>query len=133
MSVSINTDEGEERLPSGGTCGNYIGFPAYSTDEMMSSKLLTAIRLCGEIDNDGSGYGSEDESEHGGDGEERGVEAYSDDRQIEVQNWALNDEEEGNQGEYDSESDDDEEAERSGEEQKEREGGLEGLDAGYAF
>ncbi len=46
---------------------------------MMSSKLLIAIRLCGEIDNDGyygSEYGDEEENKEG---EERGVDNYSDD------------------------------------------------------
>ena len=60
--MEINRQD-DHRLPDAGTCGNYVSFPAYSTDEIMSEKLLTAIRLCGEIDNDG--YGSEYGDENG--------------------------------------------------------------------
>lgn len=78
LTVSI-TDENDERLPHGGTCGNYVEFPSYSTDEIMSKKILLAIRLCGEIDDDGGGYGSEYGEEEEAEGEDaRGVELLSD-------------------------------------------------------
>lgn len=66
LEVSIS-GKNDDRLPDAGTCGNYVGFPEYSTDEIMSSKLLTAIRLCGEIDNDGGPYGSENGSNRNSD------------------------------------------------------------------
>ena len=57
----------------------------------MSEKLLTAIRLCGEIDNDG-GYGSEygdedDNSEVDYNEDARGVENRSEEATINDTNW----------------------------------------------
>ena len=63
IDVNIQDQEGDS-LPEAATCGNYISMPHYATEEIMSEKILIAIRLCGEIDNDGGGeYGSEDEGE----------------------------------------------------------------------
>lgn len=46
----------------GHTCSNYMTMPKYSSKEIMQSRMLTAFRLCGEIDADGQmdHYGAED-------------------------------------------------------------------------
>ena len=63
-------DMGENaRLPIGHTCGNSMDMPRYETLEIMTKKVLIAIRLCGEIDGD-EGY----MEEYGGYGGEYGSE-----------------------------------------------------------
>ena len=42
------------RFPVGHTCGNSLDFPIFGEKEEMKKRLLIAIRLCGEIDDDGS-------------------------------------------------------------------------------
>ena len=42
----------EDRLPVGHTCGNTMDVPMYSSIEKMKEKVLIAVRLCGEIDDD---------------------------------------------------------------------------------
>ena len=54
MEVVLFEDENDDSsLPTAATWGNYIRIPHYATEEIMSEKILTAIRLCGEIDMDG--------------------------------------------------------------------------------
>ena len=61
---------------------------------MMSEKIITAIRLCGEIDNDGGGggyYGSEDdEGERNNEEVQDGREVLSEENvPFERMNWNL--------------------------------------------
>ena len=64
VALPYGTGADDGRLPTSGTCGNYVNIPNYSTEEILSNNLLIAIRLCGEIDNDGGGeYGDEDGEE----------------------------------------------------------------------
>ena len=46
-------DDNIQHLPMSCTCGFNISIPGYKSEKVMRSKLLTAITLCGEIDNDG--------------------------------------------------------------------------------
>ena len=57
MEIRSNPADNEARLPTAGTCSNYMNVPEYSTDEILSKNLLIAVRLCGNIDNDGGGGG----------------------------------------------------------------------------
>lgn len=65
---SMYTEEGDKDkyFPVGHTCGFSIELPNYSTKEIMLEKILKAITLCGEIDDDGADYsdGGEGEGEH---------------------------------------------------------------------
>lgn len=125
LSVTINSPD-DNRLPDAGTCGNYCSFPAYSTDEIMSDKILTAIRLCGEIDNDGYGseYGDEQgESESNVNEDARGVENRSEEARLEQTNWSNRDENEP-LPKFDVNLSEDEEEKKKGE-------GIDGLDANY--
>ena len=56
----------DKYFPVGHTCGFSIELPNYSTKEIMLEKILKAITLCGEIDDDGAYYGDggEGEGEH---------------------------------------------------------------------
>jgi len=58
-------EDSDKRLPIGHTCGQYLDLPQYSTSAIMKKQLLIAIRLCGEIDDDGSMIDSDDDSEGG--------------------------------------------------------------------
>ena len=73
-------------FPTAGTCGLYMQTPHYDDKETFERNLLTAIRLCGEIDDDGGvdyydeevDYGNEDRGSDAGaagsdDNEERPV------------------------------------------------------------
>ena len=42
----------DQHLPKSHTCFNKCDIPPYSTKEIMKEKLLLAIRLVGEIDDD---------------------------------------------------------------------------------
>ena len=61
----------KDSFPEGHTCGCSMYIPSYSSKELMKRNMLTAFRLCGEIDIDGDNqnYGSEhdrDDSDYGG-------------------------------------------------------------------
>jgi len=87
----------------------------------MSAKILTAIRLCGEIDNDGEGYGSEDDREDYNEFNEenaRGVDDLSEEEPLEKTNWSARDENEDPEGFADL---------------SEEEKGIEGTDTLYQF
>ena len=59
-------DGGENAsLPIGHTCGNTMDIPVYKTLELMTKKVLIAIRLCGEVDADASYMDEDDEEERG--------------------------------------------------------------------
>ena len=45
-----STNDGE--LPKAHTCFFQIDLPNYSTEEIMEKRILTAIRFCGDIDDD---------------------------------------------------------------------------------
>ena len=42
-----------QRFPVGHTCGNSMDLPNYTSAKIMRERLLVAISLCGEIDDDG--------------------------------------------------------------------------------
>ena len=46
-------DASSGRFPVGHTCGNSLEFHVFGEKEAMKKRLLIAIRLCGEIDDDG--------------------------------------------------------------------------------
>ena len=52
---------GQDSFPVGHTCDSTMDIPLYSSKELMEQRILTAIRLCGEIDQDGDdhNYGQE--------------------------------------------------------------------------
>ena len=43
---------GNDHLPQAHTCFFQIDLPRYPSKEIMRSKILTAIRICGEVDTD---------------------------------------------------------------------------------
>ena len=95
----------------------------------MSEKILTAIRLCGEIDNDG-GYGSEygdenGESEIDENEDARGVENRSEEAVLNKTNWSNRDDDEPLPT-FDEDLSEDEEEKKKGQ-------GIDGLDANYQF
>jgi hypothetical protein len=45
---------GDGSLPEAHTCYNQLDCPEYSSKEIMRMRITTAIRWCGEVDNDGS-------------------------------------------------------------------------------
>ena len=47
----------------GHTCGDSMDLPAYTNKEIMKQRLLVAISLCGEIDDDAE-YMDDEESVH---------------------------------------------------------------------
>jgi hypothetical protein len=47
-----NRHGGNAALPEAHTCYFQIDIPEYTEKEIFRSKLLTAIRFCGEVDND---------------------------------------------------------------------------------
>lgn len=99
VTVELNANEmGEDeggRLPTAGTCGNYVEIPNYKTEEVMTNCILIAIRLCGEIDNDGGGeYGSEDGEREEEDREAEVVNDNSEEGNFSLRNYALEGEEE---------------------------------------
>lgn len=51
----------DERYPVGHTCGESVDIYNYSSLEIMKDRFRTAIKICGEIDDDGDYYGSESE------------------------------------------------------------------------
>ena len=88
VSLPYGTGADDGRLPTSGTCGNYVNIPNYSTEEILSNNLLIAIRLCGEIDNDGGGdYGDEDGQEQR-DGDEVNSD-NSDEARFSLANFSL--------------------------------------------
>jgi hypothetical protein len=48
-----NRHGGDAALPEAHTCYFQIDIPEYTTKEIFRKRLLTAIRFCGEVDNDG--------------------------------------------------------------------------------
>ena len=83
----------DSEFPHGTTCSNAMRFPNYSTYELMVQRVLTAIRLCGEVDADGGGeYGEEanDDDDVAGElpVEEQAVnEESDDDTMLKNTNW----------------------------------------------
>ncbi len=63
---------GDESYPIGHTCGESVDVPDYSTIEIMKEKFRTAILTCGEIDDDGNYYGSEDGEANNGESDSSG-------------------------------------------------------------
>jgi|688.fasta_scaffold2205626_1 hypothetical protein len=66
-SMYTEEENKDKYFPVGHTCGFSIELPDYSTKEIMLEKILKAITLCGEIDDDGGYYGNgegEGEGEH---------------------------------------------------------------------
>jgi hypothetical protein len=57
MEIRTNPVTDESRLPTSGTCGNYMNVPEYTSDEILEKNLLIAVRNCGNIDLDGGGGG----------------------------------------------------------------------------
>ena len=55
-SYSINFGSGGG-FPSGSTCSSSMRIPYYDDKETAKKSMLTAFRLCGEIDNDGGYHG----------------------------------------------------------------------------
>lgn len=51
--VEIFERESESRFPVGHTCGNSLEWYVHGEKEEMKRILLIAIRMCGEIDDDG--------------------------------------------------------------------------------
>ena len=88
-------------MPTAGTCGNYVEIPNYKTEEVMTNCILIAIRLCGEIDNDGGGdYGSEDGEREEEDREAEVVNDNSEEGNFSLRNYALEGEEEDEESRY---------------------------------
>ena len=81
-----------------------MSFPAYDSDEKMSAKLLIALRLCGEIDADGGGYGDEEEDEDENNDEDGADEIRSDDESIRRVNWSLREDDNSDNSESDNNS-----------------------------
>ena len=50
MEIRTNQVTDEARLPTSGTCGNYMNVPEYKSDETLEKNLLIAVRNCGNID-----------------------------------------------------------------------------------
>lgn len=63
----------DNMYPIGHTCGESVDCPIYSTQAIMEERFRTAISTCGEIDDDGDYYGSEDS--YGGSGEDSNSES----------------------------------------------------------
>lgn len=83
--------EQDGRFPVGHTCGNMMDLPHYSSKSIMKERLLTAINLCGEIDDDGDySYAIEtvNEVSHN---MQQGVDENMSDGNVEVQNWDFDD------------------------------------------
>lgn len=57
MEISCSKQTNQDRLPTSGTCGNYMNCPEYDSDEILERNLLIAVRNCGNIDLDGGGGG----------------------------------------------------------------------------
>ena len=55
------------KFPRGATCGSHMSMPFYDSKEEMKKYMLTAFRLCGEIDNDGGGYYNQEQESDGQD------------------------------------------------------------------
>ena len=51
---SIDNGGQIDSFPEGHTCGSNMIIPSYSSKEIMKRNMLTAFRLCGEIDIDGN-------------------------------------------------------------------------------
>lgn len=49
----------DEELPKAVTCSNELLIDMYSSGEVMRDKLMIAVRLCGEIDDDGDSVDNE--------------------------------------------------------------------------
>ena len=60
MSIRSYTKD-DNRMPTSATCSNETNMPVYSTKEIMETRLLTAVRMCGDIDGDGRGTDFPDE------------------------------------------------------------------------
>ena len=58
VSQTINFVARKEGLPQGHVCGNSMDVPVYGDKETMRKNLLIAVRLCGEVDNDGMRLGA---------------------------------------------------------------------------
>ena len=58
MDIRTSPATGQSKLPTAGTCGNYMNVPEYATDELLEKNLLIAVRYCGNIDTDGGGGGT---------------------------------------------------------------------------
>ena len=52
-----------QRFPVGHTCGDSMDLPPYTSKKIMKERLLVAISLCGEIDDDAD-YMDDEESVH---------------------------------------------------------------------
>ena len=50
---TIKIEGTKDSFPEGHTCSSSMDIPYYSTKELMKQRMLTAFRLCGEIDLDG--------------------------------------------------------------------------------
>ena len=55
------------KFPRGATCGSSMSMPFYDSKEEMKKYMLTAFRLCGEIDDDGGGYYNQEQESDGQD------------------------------------------------------------------
>ena len=127
LTYGDSPDDG--RLPTAGTCGNYIDIPNYSSEEILSNNLLIAIRLCGEIDNDGGGeYGSE-YGEEQRDGDEANSD-NSNEPNFSLVNFSLDG---NNQDNASENSESRAESEGSQQDEEEKDEGIEGTDTQFNF
>ena len=93
MDIRSSSCNDQSRLPTSGTCGNYMNVPEYETDEILEKNLLIAVRNCGNIDLDGGegdNINMEDDVRPSDDGPvHRGEQVAHDDdeRRPEIPSW----------------------------------------------
>jgi len=80
----------EDYLPIAHTCSFDMEVPSFSSKEVMMQKFLTAIRLCGEIDDDDYNYGEEIANDDYGQHQGRVLQGKGQDLDVSIEDFKVN-------------------------------------------